>query len=154
MESLLVVGRKFYAVCLTGLGIQQLVYAGFLPVILPAWPVWIPGVVLWAYLFGAILIISGVAILFEKFGRTIALISGGVFLLLLALCHVPHLIFFKCVFAVPFVMSRFFANEEYVGPSETNFKTFVSVWVNGELFVFQKPVTMLFAAEAESATPP
>src|SRR5688572_12549878 len=92
MKAFKSAGRKFYGVCLIGLGIQQLIYANFIPVILPAWPTWIPGVALWAYLFGLILILAGVAIFFEKRGRTIALISGGVFLLLFTLCHVPHLL--------------------------------------------------------------
>ena len=95
MKAFTNAGRKFYGVCLIGLGIQQLVYANFIPVILPAWPAWIPGVVLWAYVVGLILILIGVAIFFEKHGRAIALISGGAFLLLFALFHVPHLIFFN-----------------------------------------------------------
>ena len=92
METLINAGRKFYGVCLAGLGIQQIIHADFIPVILPAWPAWIPGGALWAYLFGAVLIVIGAAIVFEKHGRAIALITGGVFLLLFALCHVLHLL--------------------------------------------------------------
>lgn len=95
METLIKAGRKFYGICLAGLGLQQFIYAGFLPVILPAWPSWIPGPVLWAYLFGAVLIGAGTAILFEWRGRTVALVSGGVFFALFLLGHVPHLIFFN-----------------------------------------------------------
>jgi uncharacterized membrane protein YphA (DoxX/SURF4 family) len=93
MEKLTNVGRKFYGVCLMGLGFQQITHANFLPIVLPAWPDWIPGGALWAYLIGAILIVVGVAIFFEKHARTIALVSGGIFLALFTLCHVPHLVF-------------------------------------------------------------
>jgi uncharacterized membrane protein len=93
MKTLTNVGRKFYGVCLIGLGIQQIVYAGFIPVVLPSWPDWIPGVTLCAYFSGAILIGTGVAIFFEKQARTFALVSGTVFCLLFTLCHVPHLVF-------------------------------------------------------------
>jgi len=92
METLTQAGRKFYGVCLAGLGIQQIIHADFIPVILPAWPAWIPGGAVWAYLTGAALIIIGAAMFIEKHGRTIALITGGLFLLLFALCHTPHLL--------------------------------------------------------------
>src|SRR5690242_8722067 len=95
MDSLLKVGRIFYGVCLIGLGIQQWIYAGFLPVILPAWPEWIPLQNLWAYLFGAILVSVGIAIVAEKRARTLSLYLGGVLLLMTLLFHVPHLIFFN-----------------------------------------------------------
>ena len=90
--QLLVVGRKFYGACLMGLGIQQLIYANFLPIILPAWPSWFPGVSFWAYILGIMLMAIGGAILAEKHTRTISLFSGGLFLVLFLFCHVPHLL--------------------------------------------------------------
>ena len=95
MNLLTLAGRKFYGTCIIGLGIQQLIYASFLPVILPAWPDWFPGMSLWAYFFGVILIAVGGAVLFEKEVKKIALITGGVFLSMVIFCHVPHLLFFN-----------------------------------------------------------
>lgn len=92
MGSLVQVGRKFYGLCLAGLGIQQFRYADFLPVILPAWPTWIPGLALWAYLTAGALLAAGALIIFEKKTKATARITGGAFLILFLFCHIPHLI--------------------------------------------------------------
>jgi uncharacterized membrane protein len=120
MEKLIQAGRKFYGVCIVGFGIQQLVYAGFLPVILPAWPSWIPGVALFAYIAGVALIVIGAALVLEKNGRTCSLVLGGVFLLLFLLGHVPHLIFVN-----PY--------SQYLGSWTQAFKTLA---LTGGAFVF------------------
>lgn len=91
METLIKAGRKFYGICMVVIGIQQFFYADFLPVVLPLWPSWIPGgLAFWAYLSGAVLIGAGVAIIFEKKARTVALVLGGILLLLFGLYHVPY----------------------------------------------------------------
>jgi len=92
-NSLIKAGRTFYGICIVGLGIQQLIYADFLPVILPAWPLWIPGLAVWAYIAGVAFIGTGLALIFEKKGKTCALILGAILLSLFLFCHVPHLVF-------------------------------------------------------------
>lgn len=89
---LLLVGRKFYGTCMIGLGIQQFIHAGFLPVFLPAWPASLPGVNFFAYFFGAMLIVIGAAILLEKNTPQAALITGAIFLVLVLFVHLPHLV--------------------------------------------------------------
>ena len=57
---------------------------------MPHWPSWIPGLAVWVYLASAALIGSGVAIILEKKARTVALVLGGILLVVLGLCHVPY----------------------------------------------------------------
>ena len=75
-------GRTFYGTCLIGLGIQQFVHAGFLPIFLPGWPTWLPGANVLAYVFGAFLIVIGVVSFLDMCNRELALISAGIFLTL------------------------------------------------------------------------
>src|SRR5262245_24120980 len=87
------VARKFYGTCLAGLGVQQLIYSNFLPVILPVWPSWLPGLSVCAYFFGLLLIGAGTAIVLEKSPRAIGLTIGVLFLAMVLCCHIPHLLF-------------------------------------------------------------
>jgi len=90
MEKLIVAGRIFYGTCMVALGIQHFLFKNFLPVILPFWPSWMPGVILFAYLMGAILIGGGVLIIFETKAKTVGCILGIIFLGLISLCHIPY----------------------------------------------------------------
>jgi uncharacterized membrane protein len=83
------VGRIFYAIGLIGIGVQHFVFADFIPVIVPAWPGWIPGRPFWAYAIGAALIAAGLAINFNWKGRTVAAILGAAILILVLIAHVP-----------------------------------------------------------------
>lgn len=94
MESLIKASRKSYGICLMALGIQQLFYFDFRPVFLPT-SLPLPGLPLWAYALSAILIVAGLAIVFEKKGNVTALFLAGLFLLLFLFGHVPHLLFFN-----------------------------------------------------------
>ena len=87
---LIPVGRCFYAIGLIGIGVQHFIFSDFIPVIMPAWPSWIPGGhAIFAYIIGALLIAAGACILFDLEGRTVAAITGAVFLLLVFIAHVP-----------------------------------------------------------------
>jgi len=86
-------GRSFYGTCMAGLGIQQLFYAKFRSVFVPQWPSGIPGLAFWAYLASAALIGAGMAIIFEKKGRGVALVLGGILLALVVFWHVPYMLF-------------------------------------------------------------
>jgi uncharacterized membrane protein YphA (DoxX/SURF4 family) len=92
-ESLIKAGRSFYGVCMAALGIQQLFYASFRSVFLPPWPAGLAGLTLCAYLASAILIVAGIAIVVETKARAVALVLGGILLVLFGFCHVPYMIF-------------------------------------------------------------
>ena len=82
MENFIRAGRAFYGVGLAGIGVQHLMYADFRPMILPYWPSSIPGLTIWAYVTGAVLILAGVMIVFSKSGRVISILLGILFFLL------------------------------------------------------------------------
>ena len=90
MEKLIKAGRVFYGVMIATLGIQQIFYADFRPVIFPAWLITMPGLAFLAYFTSIVLIIAGLAIIFEKRAREVSLSLGGIFLLLLFLGQVPY----------------------------------------------------------------
>jgi uncharacterized membrane protein YphA (DoxX/SURF4 family) len=83
-------GRLFYGVALAAYGFHQFFYPIFRPVLLPAWPSCIPGQGVCVYLASAALLGAGLAILFGKTPRTVALVAGGLFLLLFCLCQIPY----------------------------------------------------------------
>ncbi len=75
-ESLIKAGRTFYGVCMAALGIQQLF-----------------GLAVCAYLASATLIVAGVAIAVGKKARAVALVLGGILLVVFGFFHVPYMIF-------------------------------------------------------------
>jgi uncharacterized membrane protein len=83
------IGRIFYAIGLIGIGIQHFIFADFIPVIVPAWPSWIPGRPFWTYAVGAVLVAAGVAMLFNIKGRTVAVYTGVAFLTMVVIGHIP-----------------------------------------------------------------
>ena len=93
MKFLVKTGSKFYGICITVHGIQQLIYGEFLPVILPPWPSWVQDFRAGASIVGVILIGTGLAIVFEKSVRTISLFLAGSFLLLVICWHLPYQLF-------------------------------------------------------------
>jgi len=89
METLTKTGRIFYGIMIACLGAQQIPYADFRPVIFPPWLVGMPGLAVLAYLSSALLILCGLAIIFERKVREVSLVLGGVFLLLVLIAQVP-----------------------------------------------------------------
>src|SRR5216683_2556996 len=88
-QWLVPIGRIFYAIGLIGIGVQHFIFADFIPVMVPMWPAWIPGGPIWAYAFGAALIVAGAAILFGVRARTVAAASGAVILTLVVVDDIP-----------------------------------------------------------------
>jgi uncharacterized membrane protein YphA (DoxX/SURF4 family) len=80
MIDLIKTGRVFYGICLAGLGIQQIQYGEFRPVIIPDWPGWLHGSSIIAYTFGISLGIMGAMIVLNKNIRKALLILGGLLL--------------------------------------------------------------------------
>ncbi|MCO5950111.1 hypothetical protein [Mucilaginibacter flavidus] len=89
METLAKTGRIFYGTMIACLGAQQIPYADFRPVIFPPWLATMPDLAALAYLSSALLILCGLAIIFEKKAREVSLVLGGVFLLLILFAQVP-----------------------------------------------------------------
>jgi uncharacterized membrane protein YphA (DoxX/SURF4 family) len=84
-------GRLAFAVGLVGFGVLQLIYGDFVPGRAPQWPSEVPGRLVWAYLSGAILIVSGAAIVSGKRARGAAILSGAMIFLWALLRHLPEL---------------------------------------------------------------
>lgn len=89
MDKIVRVGRLFFAVAIIAFGILQFIFGDFVPGRAPAWPVSIPGRLIWAYVSGAILITAGLAISFGKKARWAALLSGAMIFLWALLRHIP-----------------------------------------------------------------
>lgn len=90
MEIFIKTARISYGVMIAGLGVQQLFYGNFRPVILPPWPISFPGQLYSVYLASFILILAGLFIVFNNKARIVSLVLGGLFLLLIVFCQVPY----------------------------------------------------------------
>ncbi len=90
MEILIKLARISYGIMIAGLGVQQIFYKDFRPVILPPWHFSFPGFALFVYFVSAILIAAGIAIALDRKAKTISLILGAIFLLLFLFCQVPY----------------------------------------------------------------
>lgn len=90
MEKLNKLGQVFFGISIIGFVIQQFIDSGFRPFILPQWPAWIPGGVVWVYLVSLALLFAGAAIIFNWKARTVSLWTGVGFLFLFVAFHVPY----------------------------------------------------------------
>jgi uncharacterized membrane protein len=90
MEVLIKIARISYGILIAALGVQQIFYTEFRPVILPPWPSSLPGHLFVVYLLSAVLIIAGAAIVFNIRTKMVSLILGGIFLLLIVFCQIPY----------------------------------------------------------------
>ena len=90
MGNLSKIGCIFYAIAIAAIGLQTIYYLDF-PYILP-FPehFWIPGRVTLALIFGAMFVLAGACIVFEKKARQISLLFGGVLLLLFCFYYIPY----------------------------------------------------------------
>lgn len=86
---LLKIGRLCFAIGLAGFGIQQFIYPGFRPFLIPHWPAWFPGAQIFVYLLSLFLFVCAGSIIANIRPKQTSLILGGVFLLLLILFHIP-----------------------------------------------------------------
>jgi uncharacterized membrane protein YphA (DoxX/SURF4 family) len=93
MEILIKAARISYGILVAALGVQQIFYTDFRPVILPPWPASWPGHTFWVYLLSTVLIVAGTAIVFNKKTYSVSLIVGALFLLLFIFCQIPYELF-------------------------------------------------------------
>jgi uncharacterized membrane protein len=82
MEKLTRAGQYFYGIGIVGIGILQIIYAAFRPMLLPYWPAFFPNQAVCAYIAGAALVLAGVFIILNKKLRTVCLALGICFFLL------------------------------------------------------------------------
>jgi uncharacterized membrane protein len=89
MDKLNKAGQVFFGICLAGLGLQQFLYPGFRPVLIPETPSWLPAPQIWVYFTGALLIGVGLIIIFNLKAATISFYTGFVFLVILLVFQLP-----------------------------------------------------------------
>jgi uncharacterized membrane protein YphA (DoxX/SURF4 family)/uncharacterized membrane protein len=87
------IGNWFYGIATVVYGLQQLWYADFRTVQLPAWQTYLPLLPAWAYLTGLGLIIAGAAIISGRKARETSLLLGSAFLFLFLFVQIPYEIF-------------------------------------------------------------
>jgi uncharacterized membrane protein YphA (DoxX/SURF4 family) len=90
-NTLIRAGRMLFGSSILAIGVLQLCYPDFRPVLLPAWS--LPGQIIWVWLAGFLLIGAGIAIVTERQTRKVALLLGGFFLAMFLFGHVPYELF-------------------------------------------------------------
>jgi uncharacterized membrane protein len=90
MGNLSNVGRIFYGIAIAGIGFLTIYYNDFPYMLIPPKHLWIPGLVMLAYISGALLILAGACIVFEKKARSISLLLGTVLLLIFCFYFIPY----------------------------------------------------------------
>jgi uncharacterized membrane protein len=90
MKNLSNIGRIFYGVAMTVMGLLTIYYKDFPYMLIPPNHSWIHGLVILAYISGTMLILAGVCIVFEKKTRSVSLLLGTVLLLIFCLYYVPY----------------------------------------------------------------
>ena len=89
MNYLLATGRKFFGICIAGIGVLHFLYPGIRPIIIPDLTN-IPSGLYWTvYLTAFVLIMTGLLIIIGKKYHTLSLIMGVVFLALFLFAHLP-----------------------------------------------------------------
>ncbi len=89
MGTLLKTWRIFYGIMVIGLALQQFYYGDFRPVVLPAWPSWMPSFHFWVLVCSGIMLIAGWAIIFGIKAIEAALFLGTLFLAFFCFCQIP-----------------------------------------------------------------
>ena len=87
--NLSVIGRVFFGLAIAGMGLLTIYYRDFPYMLIPPKHSWIPGLATVAFIFGALLVLAGVCIVFEKKIRPASLLLGAVLLLIFCFYFVP-----------------------------------------------------------------
>jgi len=95
MSAIIQLSRIAYSLCIIAMGIQQLAYGEISGNFLPGVEAPGQGYHLFAYAWGILFTLSGIAMLINWKARQVALISGGVFLLLLVGVYCPYYLWFS-----------------------------------------------------------
>src|SRR5260221_13037774 len=90
MGNLSNAGRIFYGIAIAGIGFLTIYYHDFPYMLIPPKHLWIPGLVMLAYISGALLVLAGACIVFKKKTRSISLLLGTVLLLIFCFYFIPY----------------------------------------------------------------
>jgi hypothetical protein len=90
MGNLSNIGRIFYGIAITVLGLQTIYYHDFPYMLIPPHDSWVRGLSLSAYISGALLVIAGACLVFQKQTMTVALLLGSVLLLIFCFYFIPY----------------------------------------------------------------
>ena len=82
MGNLSKVGRIFYGISIAVMGLLTIYYRDFPYMLIPSQHLWIYGLVMLAYISGALPTLVGACIVFGKKARLISLLLGSVLLLI------------------------------------------------------------------------
>ncbi len=90
MGNLSNIGRIFFGIAIAEIGVQA-IYCHNLPYILPL-PEHFPasGLIIFAFIWGAMFIVAGASIVFKKWTRQISLVFGSVLLLIFCFYYIPY----------------------------------------------------------------
>ena len=89
MEKITRPGQYFFALAALASGLRQLITADFVRLV-PKLPAWIPWPPFWVYLTGALLVLTGSAILLGRKVRLTAAVLGAMLLLLFLVLYLPQ----------------------------------------------------------------
>ncbi|HEY9194823.1 MAG TPA: hypothetical protein VIM77_01115, partial [Mucilaginibacter sp.] len=98
METLNRLWRVFFAAALVSIAVQQFIYAGFRPVILPPEPAWLGQSQFCMCVAGIMLILISATIVSGINSHVVAAYLGAVFLLMFVLNHLPYNIIHNLTF--------------------------------------------------------
>lgn len=90
MGKLFNIGRILYGLAMASIGLQIIYYHDFPYWLLPPKHSWIPSLVMIAYIFGILFVLTGACIVFEKKTRTISLLTGTLLLLIFCFYFIPY----------------------------------------------------------------
>jgi hypothetical protein len=84
------IGFIFYGTAIAGLGFLEIYYRDFPYMLIPSRHSWIPGLAILAYTFGAMLILAGASIVFEKKASLISFLLGCALFLIFCFYFIPY----------------------------------------------------------------
>ena len=83
-------GRIFYGIAITAMGILTIYYRRLPYMMIPSKHRWLSDHVLWIYISGGLLLLAGICIVFEKKLKQVALLLGALLLLIFLFYFIPY----------------------------------------------------------------
>jgi uncharacterized membrane protein len=90
MRNLSNIGRIFYGIAITALGLLTIYYKDFPYMLIPPKPSCIHSLAILLYISGTMLMLAGACIVFEKKARPVSLLLGSALLLIFCFYYVPY----------------------------------------------------------------
>jgi len=82
------IGRIFYGIAMIGIGFLTIYYGDLPYMLVPPKHAWIPNLVV--YIFGAMMMLAGACIIFEKKAKPVSLLLGTLLLLVFCFYFIPY----------------------------------------------------------------